>query len=187
MRQILIGWLLAIVVTAAHAAAPASAASASTASGAVPPLTPQQAKQALAVLENTQQRAQFEATLRAIAAVGELSTPVPASAASACRSRRRANHSIASAGSSALRINCRKCMKSARSAPWVSLLRHQLPTEPTSSRERSESRSALPICAAQCEPWRTSCEARPLVWSAAGAEAADAGGALAAEAALAAL
>lgn len=83
MRQILIGWLLAIVVTAAHAAAPASAASASTASGAVPPLTPQQAKQALAVLENTQQRAQFEATLRAIAAVGELSTPVPASAASA--------------------------------------------------------------------------------------------------------
>ncbi|AJK45674.1 mechanosensitive ion channel family protein [Burkholderia plantarii] len=83
MRQILIGWLLAIVVTSAQAAAPA-AAPASAASTAVPPLTPQQAQQALTVLENPRQRAQFESTLRAIAAAGALSTPAaPASAASA--------------------------------------------------------------------------------------------------------
>lgn len=79
MRQILFGWLLAIVVTSAQAAAPAAASA-----PAVPVLTPQQAQQALSVLENPRQRAQFESTLRAIAAAGALSTPaVPASAAHA--------------------------------------------------------------------------------------------------------
>ncbi|CAM2168939.1 moderate conductance mechanosensitive channel [Burkholderia cepacia] len=74
MRHILLGWLLAAVVTAAHAAAPAPAA-ASAASGTAPALTPQQARQALDVLENPRDRAQVETTLRAIAAVGALSAP----------------------------------------------------------------------------------------------------------------
>ncbi|KML07031.1 MULTISPECIES: mechanosensitive ion channel family protein [Burkholderia] len=74
MRHILLGWLLATVVTAAHAAAPAPAA-ASAASGTAPALTPQQARQALDVLENPRDRAQVETTLRAIAAVGALSAP----------------------------------------------------------------------------------------------------------------
>ncbi|WP_175883493.1 mechanosensitive ion channel domain-containing protein [Burkholderia sp. BCC0044] len=84
MRHILLGWLLAVVVSsAAHAAAPAPAA-ASAASGAAPALTPQEARQALNVLENPRDRAQVETTLRAIAAVGALSAPaVPASAAPA--------------------------------------------------------------------------------------------------------
>ncbi|TGN98513.1 mechanosensitive ion channel domain-containing protein [Burkholderia sp. USMB20] len=89
MRYFLLGWLLAAVVSAAHAAAPAPAA-ASAASGAVPALTPQQAQQALSVLQNPRERQQVETTLRAIAAVGVLSTPAlaasaaaPASAASA--------------------------------------------------------------------------------------------------------
>ncbi|MDF3093612.1 mechanosensitive ion channel family protein [Burkholderia semiarida] len=83
MRHLLLGWLLAAVVSAAHAAAPAPAA-ASAASGAEPALTPQQARQALNVLENPRERAQVETTLRAIAAVGALSAPaVPASAAPA--------------------------------------------------------------------------------------------------------
>ncbi|RQS35957.1 MULTISPECIES: mechanosensitive ion channel domain-containing protein [unclassified Burkholderia] len=89
MRYFLLGWLLAAVVSAAHAAAPAPAA-ASAASGAVPALTPQQAQQALSVLQNPREREQVETTLRAIAAVGVLSTPAlaasaaaPASAASA--------------------------------------------------------------------------------------------------------
>ncbi|MBR7986705.1 mechanosensitive ion channel [Burkholderia cenocepacia] len=83
MRHILLGWLLAAVVSAAHAAAPAPAP-ASAASGAAPALTPQEARQALNVLENPRDRAQVETTLRAIAAVGALSAPaVPASAAPA--------------------------------------------------------------------------------------------------------
>ncbi|MPV59661.1 mechanosensitive ion channel protein [Burkholderia sp. HI2761] len=83
MRHILLGWLLAAVVSAAHAAAPAPAA-ASAASAAAPALTPQEARQALNVLENPRERAQVETTLRAIAAVGALSAPaVPASAAAA--------------------------------------------------------------------------------------------------------
>jgi len=89
MRYFLLGWLLAAVISAAHAAAPAPAA-ASAASGAVPALTPQQAQQALSVLQNPREREQVETTLRAIAAVGVLSTPAlaasgaaPASAASA--------------------------------------------------------------------------------------------------------
>ncbi|UXU90543.1 mechanosensitive ion channel family protein [Burkholderia sp. S-53] len=77
MRQLLLGWLLAAVVSAAHAAAPAPAA-ASAASGTAPALTPQQAQQALTVLENPRQRAQVETTLRAIAAVGALSAPAVA-------------------------------------------------------------------------------------------------------------
>jgi small conductance mechanosensitive channel len=81
MRHFLLGWLLAAVVAAAHAAAPAPAA-ASAASAAVPALTPQQAQQALSVLQNPRERQQVETTLRAIAAVGVLSTPaLPASGA----------------------------------------------------------------------------------------------------------
>jgi len=89
MRHFLLGWLLAAIVSAAHAATPAPAA-ASAASGAVPALTPQQAQQALSVLQNPRERQQVETTLRAIAAVGVLSAPAlpasgaePASAASA--------------------------------------------------------------------------------------------------------
>ncbi|VWC55441.1 mechanosensitive ion channel domain-containing protein [Burkholderia lata] len=74
MRHFLLGWLLAAVVSAAHAATPAPAA-ASAASGTAPALTPQQAQQALNVLENPRDRAQVETTLRAIAAVGALSAP----------------------------------------------------------------------------------------------------------------
>ncbi|AFQ51238.1 mechanosensitive ion channel family protein [Burkholderia cepacia] len=81
MRHFLLGWLFAAVVSTAHAAAPAPAA-ASAASGAVPALTPQQAQQALSVLQNPREREQVETTLRAIAAVGVLTTPaLPASAA----------------------------------------------------------------------------------------------------------
>nr|WP_175802573.1 mechanosensitive ion channel domain-containing protein [Burkholderia anthina] len=83
MRLFLLGWLLAAVVSTAHAATPAPAA-ASAASGATPALTPQQAQQALSVLQNPREREQVETTLRAIAAVGVLSTPaVPASSATA--------------------------------------------------------------------------------------------------------
>ncbi|RKU03463.1 mechanosensitive ion channel protein [Burkholderia sp. Nafp2/4-1b] len=81
MRHFLLGWLLAAIVSVAHAATPAPAA-ASAASGAVPALTPQQAQQALSVLQNPRERQQVETTLRAIAAVGVLSTPaLPASGA----------------------------------------------------------------------------------------------------------
>ncbi|VWD16463.1 mechanosensitive ion channel family protein [Burkholderia contaminans] len=85
MRHFLFGWLLAAVITAAHAAAPAPAA-ASAASGAAPALTPQQAQQALNVLENPRERAQVETTLRAIAAVGALSAPAIAASDAAAAS-----------------------------------------------------------------------------------------------------
>ncbi|WP_179400740.1 mechanosensitive ion channel domain-containing protein [Burkholderia guangdongensis] len=99
MRHILLGWLLSIVITAAHAATP-TPAGASAASGTTPALTPQQAQQALAVLENPRDRAQVETTFRAIAAVGALSTPsIPASAAAA------ASTASAAAGPTALTSN----------------------------------------------------------------------------------
>ncbi|MEK7886075.1 mechanosensitive ion channel domain-containing protein [Burkholderia contaminans] len=85
MRHFLLGWLLAAVVSAAHAAVPAPAA-ASAASGAAPALTPQQAQQALNVLENPRERAQVETTLRAIAAVGALSAPAIAASDAAAAS-----------------------------------------------------------------------------------------------------
>ncbi|MCA8017064.1 mechanosensitive ion channel domain-containing protein [Burkholderia metallica] len=85
MRHVLLGWLLAAVVSAAHAAAPAPAA-APAASGAAPALTPQQAQQALNVLQNPRERAQVETTLRAIAAVGALSTPAVAASDAAAAS-----------------------------------------------------------------------------------------------------
>ncbi|WP_107309846.1 mechanosensitive ion channel domain-containing protein [Burkholderia metallica] len=85
MRHVLLGWLLAAVVSAAQAAAPAPAA-APAASGAAPALTPQQAQQALNVLQNPRERAQVETTLRAIAAVGALSTPAVAASDSAAAS-----------------------------------------------------------------------------------------------------
>ncbi|NHV25829.1 mechanosensitive ion channel domain-containing protein [Burkholderia sp. D-99] len=85
MRHILLGWLLAAVVSAAHAAAPAPA-TASAASGTAPALTPQQAQQALNVLENPRDRAQVETTLRAIAAVGALAAPAVAASDAAAAS-----------------------------------------------------------------------------------------------------
>ncbi|BBA39556.1 MULTISPECIES: mechanosensitive ion channel domain-containing protein [Burkholderia] len=85
MRHFLLGWLLAAVVSAAHAAVPAPTA-ASAASGAAPALTPQQAQQALNVLENPRERAQVETTLRAIAAVGALSAPAIAASDAAAAS-----------------------------------------------------------------------------------------------------
>ncbi|KFG95247.1 mechanosensitive ion channel protein [Burkholderia paludis] len=83
MRHFLLGWLLAAVVSAAHAAAPAPTPAAS---GAAPALTPQQARQALDVLENPRDRAQVETTLRAIAAVGALSAPALAASGPAAAS-----------------------------------------------------------------------------------------------------
>ncbi|WP_176045965.1 mechanosensitive ion channel domain-containing protein [Burkholderia sp. BCC1644] len=85
MRHFLLGWLLAAVVSAAHAAAPVPAA-ASAATGTKPALTPQQAQQALDVLENPRERAQVETTLRAIAAVGALSAPAVAASEAAAAS-----------------------------------------------------------------------------------------------------
>ncbi|WP_175840390.1 mechanosensitive ion channel domain-containing protein [Burkholderia contaminans] len=85
MRHFLLGWLLAAVVSAAHAAAPVPAA-VSAASGTAPALTPQQAQQALNVLENPRDRAQVETTLRAIAAVGALSAPAIAASDAAAAS-----------------------------------------------------------------------------------------------------
>ncbi|MCA8157563.1 mechanosensitive ion channel protein [Burkholderia contaminans] len=85
MRHFLLGWLLAAVVSAAHAAAPGPAA-VSAASGTAPALTPQQAQQALNVLENPRDRAQVETTLRAIAAVGALSAPAIAASDAAAAS-----------------------------------------------------------------------------------------------------
>ncbi|VWC54529.1 mechanosensitive ion channel protein [Burkholderia lata] len=85
MRHFLLGWLLAAVISAAHAAAPVPAA-ASAASGTAPALTPQQAQQALNVLENPRARAQVETTLRAIAAVGALSAPAVAASDAAAAS-----------------------------------------------------------------------------------------------------
>lgn len=82
MRHFLLGWLLAALVSAAHAAGPAPAA-ASAASATAPALTPQQAQQALNVLENPRDRAQVETTLRAIAAVGALSAPAVAASEAA--------------------------------------------------------------------------------------------------------
>lgn len=102
MRHFLLGWLLAAVVSAAHAAAPTPAAS-SAASGAAPALTPQQAQQALSVLQNPRERQQVETTLRAIAAVGVLSTPAlpasgaaPASAASGATAAALTTNGLAS-------------------------------------------------------------------------------------------
>ncbi|AKM02009.1 mechanosensitive ion channel family protein [Burkholderia pyrrocinia] len=112
MRQLLLGWLLAAVVSAAHAAAPAPAA-ASAASGTAPALTPQQAQQALAVLENPRQRAQVETTLRAIAAVGALSAPaVAASEADA------ASGASAAAAPTALTSNGLASMLVRQGARW---------------------------------------------------------------------
>ena len=85
MRHFLLGWLLAAVVSAAHATAPAPAA-ASAASATAPALTPQQAQQALNVLENPRDRAQVETTLRAISAVGALSAPAIAASDAAAAS-----------------------------------------------------------------------------------------------------
>ncbi|WP_322081620.1 mechanosensitive ion channel family protein [Burkholderia sp. BCC1972] len=85
MRHFLLGWLLAAVVSAAHAATPTPTA-APAASGTAPALTPQQARQALNVLENPRDRAQVETTLRAIAAVGVLSAPAVAASEAAAAS-----------------------------------------------------------------------------------------------------
>lgn len=111
MRHFLLGWLLAAVVSIAHAATPAPAAP-SAASGAVPALTPQQAQQALSVLQNPREREQVETTLRAIAAVGVLSTPaLPASAATPA--------SAASAAPAALTTNGLASMLVRQGAHWA--------------------------------------------------------------------
>lgn len=115
MRHFLLGWLLAAVVSAAHAAAPAPAA-ASTASGAAPALTPQQARQALDVLENPRQRAQVETTLRAIAAVGVLSAPAPVVAASDAAA---ASGASAAAAPAALTSNGLASMLVRQGARWT--------------------------------------------------------------------
>jgi small-conductance mechanosensitive channel len=79
MRKLLVVWLLILL------AAPAFAASTQPAATPAPPavtLTPDQARQALAVLNDPQRRAQVQDTLHAIAAAGALSAP-PASAPAA--------------------------------------------------------------------------------------------------------
>ncbi|MBR8209723.1 mechanosensitive ion channel [Burkholderia cenocepacia] len=120
MRHILLGWLLAAVVSAAHAAAPAPAP-ASAASGAAPALTPQEARQALNVLENPRDRAQVETTLRAIAAVGALSAPaVPASAAPA------ASGASAAAAPAALTSNGLASMLVRQGSRWATQIGNAL-------------------------------------------------------------
>ncbi|WP_321857491.1 mechanosensitive ion channel domain-containing protein [Burkholderia cenocepacia] len=120
MRHIFLGWLLAAVVSAAHAAAPAPAA-ASAASGAAPALTPQEARQALNVLENPRERAQVETTLRAIAAVGALSAPaVPASSASA------ASGASAAAAPAALTSNGLASMLVRQGSRWAAQIGNAL-------------------------------------------------------------
>ena len=75
MRKLLVVWLLILL------AAPVFAASTQPPAASTPAvtLTPDQARQALAVLNDPQRRAQIEDTLHAIAAAGALSAP-PASA-----------------------------------------------------------------------------------------------------------
>ncbi|MDF3082973.1 mechanosensitive ion channel family protein [Burkholderia sola] len=120
MRHIFLGWLLAAVVSAAHAAAPAPAA-ASAASGTAPALTPQEARQALNVLENPRERAQVETTLRAIAAVGALSAPaVPASAAPA------ASGASAAAAPAALTSNGLASMLVRQGSRWAAQIGNAL-------------------------------------------------------------
>ncbi|WP_423394867.1 mechanosensitive ion channel domain-containing protein [Burkholderia sp. LMG 21824] len=113
MRHFLLGWLLAAVVSAAHAAAPAPAA-ASAASGTAPALTPQQAQQALNVLENPRDRAQVETTLRAIAAVGALSTPAVAASDAAA-----ASAASAAAAPAALKSNGLASMLVRQGSRWA--------------------------------------------------------------------
>ncbi|RXV69386.1 mechanosensitive ion channel protein [Burkholderia stabilis] len=113
MRHFLLGWLLAAVVSAAHAAAPAPAA-ASAASGSAPALTPQQAQQALTVLENPRERAQVETTLRAIAAVGALSAPAVAASETAA-----ASGASAAAAPSALTSNGLASMLVRQGSRWT--------------------------------------------------------------------
>ncbi len=76
MRKLLVVWLLILL------AAPAFAASTQPAAAPAVTLTPDQARQALAVLNDPQRRAQVQDTLHAIAAAGALSAP-PASAPTA--------------------------------------------------------------------------------------------------------
>ncbi|MCA8271436.1 mechanosensitive ion channel [Burkholderia sp. AU30280] len=116
MRHFLLGWLLAAVVSAAHAAAPAPAAAsaASAASGTAPALTPQQAQQALNVLENPRDRAQVETTLRAIAAVGALSTPAVAASDAAA-----ASAASAAAAPAALKSNGLASMLVRQGSRWA--------------------------------------------------------------------
>ncbi|KML37969.1 mechanosensitive ion channel protein [Burkholderia cepacia] len=113
MRHFLLGWLLAAVVSATHAAAPAPAA-ASAASGNAPALTPQQAQQALTVLENPRERAQVETTLRAIAAVGALSAPAVAASETAA-----ASGASAAAAPSALTSNGLASMLVRQGSRWT--------------------------------------------------------------------
>jgi small-conductance mechanosensitive channel len=78
MRKLLVVWFL-ILCTVPALAAPAQPAAAAPHPAVT--LTPEQAREALAVLNDPQRRAQIEDTLHAIAAAGALSAPAPASAA----------------------------------------------------------------------------------------------------------
>ncbi|VVD79154.1 Moderate conductance mechanosensitive channel YbiO [Pandoraea iniqua] len=134
MRHVFFGWLLTFFVMAAHAATPATlAAPASAPTGiqpasaaqanAAPALTPQQAQQALSVLENPQDRARVETTLRAIAAVGALSAPpavasAPAAASSASAAS-AASTSAASAAPIALQSNGLASMLVHQGSRWA--------------------------------------------------------------------
>jgi small-conductance mechanosensitive channel len=79
MRKLLLAWLLILFTAPAFAASTQPAAASATPAVT---LTPDQARQALAVLNDPQRRAQIADTLHAIAAAGALSAP-PASAPAA--------------------------------------------------------------------------------------------------------
>ena len=79
MRKLLVVWLLILFAGPAFAASTQPAAASATPAVT---LTPDQARQALAVLNDPQRRAQIQVTLHAIAAAGALSAP-PASAPAA--------------------------------------------------------------------------------------------------------
>jgi small-conductance mechanosensitive channel len=83
MRKLLVVWLLILFAGPAFAASTQPAAASATPAVT---LTPDQARQALAVLNDPQRRAQIQVTLHAIAAAGALSAPpasVPAAASAA--------------------------------------------------------------------------------------------------------
>jgi small-conductance mechanosensitive channel len=79
MRKLIVVWFLILFAVPALAAAAGPAA----ASNPAVTLTPEQAREALAVLNDPQRRAQVEDTLHAIAAAGALSAPPSAPATSA--------------------------------------------------------------------------------------------------------
>ncbi|HEV3423057.1 MAG TPA: mechanosensitive ion channel domain-containing protein [Paraburkholderia sp.] len=116
MRKLLVVWFLILFALPALAASTTPAATAAT---AAPPitLTPEQARQALAVLNDPQKRAQIEDTLHAIAAAGALSAP-PASAATAASAPAAAS-STAAAVPAALESNGLASQLARQGAHWA--------------------------------------------------------------------